>query len=119
MTAEDVMETPVWRVAVETGRVTRLTRDGTAGNVRPVANGDVLLTMNSLRKPDDLHLLGRGGRLSQPTDVNRPLLDQLDDIRYSKWNFAGANGDTVWGYDLKPAGATGKLPVAFIVHGGP
>lgn len=119
VTAEDVMETPVWRVAVETGRVTRLTRDGTAGNVRPVANGDVLLTMNSLRKPDDLHLLGRGGRLSQLTDVNRPLLDQLDDIRYSKWSFAGANGDTVWGYDLKPAGATGKLPVAFIVHGGP
>src|SRR3546814_18311630 len=41
------------------------------------------------------------------------------DLTLEKIQFAGANGDKVWGMILKPANATRKLPVAFIVHGGP
>src|SRR3546814_10982805 len=37
----------------------------------------------------------------------------------SKFSFAGANGDTVWGYAARPAGLAGKAPIAFMVHGGP
>ncbi len=37
----------------------------------------------------------------------------------SRFHFTGAHGDTVWGQIVKPAGARGRLPVAFLIHGGP
>src|SRR5439155_26614540 len=43
----------------------------------------------------------------------------LDPVRFTKFSFAGANNDRVWGWTLKPANVPGKLPIAFLVHGGP
>ncbi|HVF83989.1 MAG TPA: S9 family peptidase [Sphingomicrobium sp.] len=117
--ANDTLENPLFRVDVASGRVTRLTRTGTAHNARPLAGGAVLFAMNSLEQPDDLYRLDRNGRATQLTAVNRSRLAELDPISVAKWSFAGASDDRVWGYHLKPAGAKGKLPVAFIVHGGP
>jgi dipeptidyl aminopeptidase/acylaminoacyl peptidase len=117
--AQDTLETPLFRIDAATGRVTRLTREGTAHNVRPLPNGDILLAINSVYKPDDLYRLDRRGRLMALTEVNRDKLAELDPVTFEKWSFAGANGDTVWGYTFKPANAPAKLPVAFIVHGGP
>lgn len=117
--ANDTLENPLFRVDVATGKVTRLTREGTAHNARPLRDGSILFAMNSLQKPDDLYRLDRRGRMRQLTNVNAQRLAELDPVRFSKWSFAGANNDTVWGYTLKPAAASGKLPVAYIVHGGP
>ncbi len=119
VTAEDTLEAPVFRVEVASGRVTRLTQEGHAGNVRALPNGAVLYTSNSIEKPDDLYLLRGRGRPVQLTAVNRELLAQLDPVKVERFSFAGANGDRVWGIKVKPANATGKLPIAFIVHGGP
>jgi len=51
------------------------------------------------------------------------VLAELDPVAFKKFNFKGANNDTVWGFTLKPAGpqfaAAAKLPIAFVVHGGP
>ena len=52
-----------------------------------------------------------------PTDVNRELIAQLDPVKFEKFSFRGANGDQVWGFKLKPAGAAtaasaAKLPIA-------
>lgn len=117
--AQDTLETPLFRVDVASGRVTRLTREGTAHNARPLPNGDILLAINSVQKPDDLYRLDRRGRLTTLTEVNRDKLAELDPVSFTKWSFAGANNDKVWGYTFKPAGASARLPVAFIVHGGP
>ena len=46
-------------------------------------------------------------------------LPVVDPVKLDRMQFAGANGDKVWGMILKPANSTAKLPVAFIVHGGP
>jgi dipeptidyl aminopeptidase/acylaminoacyl peptidase len=74
--------------------------------------------MNSIRAPDDLYRLdGRGG-VVQLTNVNRDLLAQLDPVTFQKFSFTGANGDTVWGWELKPV-MNRILPIAFLVHGGP
>jgi dipeptidyl aminopeptidase/acylaminoacyl peptidase len=75
--------------------------------------------MNSIMAPDDLYRIGPNGSLAQLTNVNGALLSQLDPLTFQKFNFKGANNDTVWGWTLKPANATGKLPIAFLVHGGP
>jgi dipeptidyl aminopeptidase/acylaminoacyl peptidase len=119
VTAEDTLEGPVFRVDAATGNVMRLTGDGTFGNVHALPTGGALATMNSIMAPDDLYRLDAGGHASRLTDVNRQLLAQLDPVTLQKFSFTGANNDRVWGWELKPAGATAKVPVLLLVHGGP
>jgi dipeptidyl aminopeptidase/acylaminoacyl peptidase len=119
VTAGDTLEEPVFRVDPATGKVTRLTGEGHYGNVKALPGGAALATMNSIAAPDDLYRIDATGRAAKLTDVNRELLSQLDPITFAKFSFKGANGDTVWGWTLKPAKVTGKLPIAFLVHGGP
>jgi dipeptidyl aminopeptidase/acylaminoacyl peptidase len=119
VTAEDTLEQPVFRVDAKTGKVTRLTRDGHFSNVKALPNGGALATMNSIKAPDEIYLLDRRGKAKQLTDTNRDLLAQLDPVIFDKFSFTGANNDTVWGWTLRPARVTTKLPIAFLVHGGP
>ncbi|WP_309601578.1 S9 family peptidase [Sphingomonas sp.] len=119
VTAEDVMEAPIWTIDVASGTVTRLTGDGHAGNVIPMANGGVIFTQNSIMAPDDLYRVTSRGVIGRLTDVNRALLAQLDPVKFEKFAFNGASNDRVYGFKLKPAAAQGKLPIAFVVHGGP
>jgi dipeptidyl aminopeptidase/acylaminoacyl peptidase len=119
VTADDTQETPVFRVDVATGKVTRLTKEGSSGNVRALPDGGAIFTQNSVMAPDDLFRLDRRGRVRQLTNVNRELLAELDPVKLERFTFAGANGDKVWGIKVKPANATGKLPIAFLIHGGP
>ncbi len=118
VTAEDTLETPVFRVDTASGKVTRLTGDGSYGNVHGLAEGGAIATMNSIMAPDDLYRLDARGRPAKLTDLNRELLAQLDPVTFSKFSFTGANGDTVWGFTLKPV-MNKTLPIAFLVHGGP
>ncbi|HKP33168.1 MAG TPA: S9 family peptidase [Sphingomicrobium sp.] len=118
VTAGDTLEEPMFRVDVATGRVTRLTGGGHYGNVRALPDGGALVTMNSIAAPDDIYRIDAGGRSAKLTDVNRALLAQLDPVTFQKFSFKGANGDTVWGWTLKPV-MNRTLPIAFLVHGGP
>jgi dipeptidyl aminopeptidase/acylaminoacyl peptidase len=118
VTAGDTLEEPVFRIDAATGAVTRLTGDGHFGNVSALPDGAVLATMNSIMAPDDIYRIGAGGRSTKLTDVNRALLSQLDPVTFQKFSFKGANGDTVWGWTLKPV-MNRTLPIAFLVHGGP
>ncbi len=119
VTAGDIMEEPIFRVDLATGKIDRLTGNGHSGNVLPLAGGGALFTQNSVMAPDDLFRVDARGRISQLTVVNRDLIAQLDPVAFNKFSFAGANGDKVWGFELKPVGVAGKLPIAFLVHGGP
>ncbi|MFL6755299.1 MAG: prolyl oligopeptidase family serine peptidase [Sphingomicrobium sp.] len=119
VTAGDTLEEPVFRIDAASGKVTRLTGDGHYGNVHALAGGAALATMNSIAAPDDLYYISSNGQARKITDFNRELLAQLDPIVYQKFSFTGANNDRVWGWTLKPAGTTSKLPIAFLVHGGP
>ncbi len=119
VTADDTLEHPVFRIDAASGRIERLTGDGHFDNVRALPGGAVLATMNSIAAPDDIYRIGANGRIQSLTEVNRELLAQLDPITFQKFNFIGANNDRVWGWTLKVTRATGKLPIAFLVHGGP
>jgi dipeptidyl aminopeptidase/acylaminoacyl peptidase len=118
VTAGDTLEEPVFRVDVATGNVTRLTADGHYGNVHAFPDGSVLATMDSIAAPADLYRIAAPGSVAKLTDVNGALLAQLDPITLTKFSFTGANGDKVWGWTLKPV-MNRKLPIAFLVHGGP
>jgi dipeptidyl aminopeptidase/acylaminoacyl peptidase len=119
VTAGDTLDNPVFRVDLATGRATRLTQSGTAGNVVPLRDGSLLYTLNSLQAPDDLYRLDRRGRATQLTRVNADKMADLDPVDVRRFSFPGAHGDTVWGQIVKPAGTADRLPVAFLIHGGP
>ena len=83
----------------------------------------MLFARNSLLGPTELYTVaGRDGR-------ERPRVTRLNDekvaaARFGKpeqFSFAGANGDTVYGYLVQPVDfdPAKKYPVAFLIHGGP
>jgi len=119
VTAGDTLDTPVFRVDVRTGRVARLTQAGSAGNVIPLEGGGLLFTLNSLEAPDDLYRIDARGRTTRLTSVNADRLAGLDPVSVRRFSFPGANGDTVWGQIVRPAGAAGRLPTLLLIHGGP
>jgi dipeptidyl aminopeptidase/acylaminoacyl peptidase len=117
VTAEDTQENPLWRVDAATGQVTRLTQQGNVSAVAVTSRG-VVVAMNSLTAPDDVYRVGPAAPV-RLTSVNGAKLAGIDMPEVSRFSFKGANNDTVWGYAVKPYASTGKVPVAFMVHGGP
>jgi dipeptidyl aminopeptidase/acylaminoacyl peptidase len=124
VTAQDTLEHPVFRVDAATGKVEKLKAtteafEGNVGDVTPLPGGALLYSRNSALAPTDLYVRDAKGKVKQLTAVNAAALAEFDAIKLDRLQFAGANGDKVWGMILKPTNATAKLPVAFIVHGGP
>lgn len=118
VTADDVQETPLFRVDAASRKVTRLTAEGHVSAVAVTPKGAVV-AMNSLVAPDDFYVVTRPNRPQRLTSVNADKLAGIDMPTVSRFSFAGANNDTVYGYAVKPAGSSGKVPIAFMVHGGP
>jgi dipeptidyl aminopeptidase/acylaminoacyl peptidase len=119
VTAQDVLDHPAFSVDVETGKVTRLTAEGNVGTTIPLRDGSLLYTMNSLQLPTDLYRREQDGTVTQLTNINGSELAQIDPVDIQRFDFVGADGDQIWGQIIKPPGSTGKLPMAFLVHGGP
>ncbi|MEG3084538.1 S9 family peptidase [Sphingomonas sp. PB2P12] len=118
VTADDTQETPLFRVDAKSGAVTRLTQEGHVGAVAVTPRG-VVVAMNSLTAPDDFYRIAGTGAPQRLTQVNAARLAGIDMPTVTRFSFKGANADTVWGYAVKPYGATGKVPIAYMVHGGP
>ena len=118
VTAQDVLETPLFRVDLK-GKVTRMTERGNIAEAVPLKNGGVVYAINSIAGPSDLVHMDTKGRTTRLTNVNADALATLDPVNYQMFNFAGANGDQVYGQIVKPQGTKGKLPVLLLVHGGP
>ena len=121
-TADHLGQRPVFALDVASGATRRLTGDGTCLDPRPLPGGRVLYGMSSLLGPTELYAVGRDGkeprRVTHQNDarVAAARLGQPEQFR-----FAGARGDTVRGFLVRPADFDPgrKYPVAFLVHGGP
>lgn len=126
VTAGDTLDTPLFRVDLK-GKVTRLTQDGHVSSIAPLKGGDVIIGLDTIHAPTELYRLTPKGTLTKLTEANDAVFAGLAPVTLERFSFAGANGETVWGQIVKPAGAAapanvkegGKMPVAFIVHGGP
>jgi len=116
VTAEDTQENPIWSVDRQ--------RQGRATDRRRQRLG---------RRADRK---GRGVRDEQPARARRFLpadrqegdaadrgqcreASPVSTCRPSPASTSPRQHDTVWGYAVKPYGSTGKVPIAFMVHGGP
>ncbi len=118
--AQSIGQVPAYRVDIATGRINQLTGDGAVTNILPVGNG-ALVTMESLTAPSDLFRIDEYGAVSRLTSVNADKLAGIELGKPEQFSFAGANGDKVHGWVVKPAGlaADAKAPVALLIHGGP
>ncbi len=119
VTAQEVLDHPAYEVDRASGAVTRLTGSGNVNNVIPLSDGSIIYTMNSIHAPNDLYRRKANGDVVQLTNINGNVMDVLDPVTVERFAFKGAEGTTVWGQIVKPQGAEGKLPLAFLVHGGP
>ncbi|WP_428629693.1 prolyl oligopeptidase family serine peptidase [Sphingopyxis sp.] len=124
VTAQDVLDHPVFRVDVKSGHLVKLEAslaewEGNIGDVTPLPDGAILYSRNSIADPTDLFVRAARGGVTRLTNVNKTAMAEIDPVDVKRINFPGANGDRVWGQIVKPAGTTGKLPVAFLIHGGP
>jgi dipeptidyl aminopeptidase/acylaminoacyl peptidase len=120
-TAFDIGQVPLFAVDVASGRVRKLVTDGHVRDPR-LAGDRLVFGRDHLRSPVELHTAkadGSGQR--QITDINRERLASVQLGEPEQFSFQGANGDTVYGWIVKPVpfDPQKKYPIAFVIHGGP
>jgi dipeptidyl aminopeptidase/acylaminoacyl peptidase len=118
--ADDVGQHPLFAIDLASGERRRLTAGGNVTDF-DAAGGRVVFGLQSLSAPADLYVIEGRTPALQLTSVNSARLADVRFGEYEPFSFAGAGGDTVYGYVMKPwkFAAGQRYPVAFIVHGGP
>ena len=118
--AEDIGQHRLFSIDVAGGKVTPLTDTGAVGAF-DLRRDRLVYTHANLSAGAQLFSMKLGAKPKQLTTLNTELLKDVRWGEAEQFSFAGANGDTVYGYVMKPWNAQPgqKYPVAFIVHGGP
>ena len=120
-TADDLGQKPLFAIDVASGKVDKLTGDGTVSGFSLSKDG-IVYALNSLHSPDQLYRVARtGGIAKQLTNTNAAQLNSFKLGDAEQFHFEGWNNETVYGYVVKPWNYQKgkKYPVAFIIHGGP
>ena len=122
-TAQDVLDTPAFRIDVSDGSVERLDlmagNEAHIGNVQPLPGGRLLFTRDSIGAPAEIYLSANYGQSRPLTAYGKMLLGDRAAVVTERFSFPGAGGDTVWGQITKPERHEGTLPAILYVHGGP
>ena len=121
--AQDVLDTPAFKVDPRSGKVERLDlmagNEARIGGITPLAGNRLLFTRNSIGGPSELYLSSDWGQAKPLTMVADPVLGKRAGIVTTRFNFKGANDETVWGQITKLEGQQGPIPAILYVHGGP
>ena len=120
-TASDRGQVSLFSIALGSGAIRKLVGEG---HVRtPALAGDsIVFGLDTLGSPVDLFVLEpQSGELRQLTRVNADRLAGVALGQAEQFSFPGWNGETVYGYVVKPANfdPSRSYPVAFLIHGGP
>ncbi len=84
--------------------------------------GKMVFARHNAATPAEVYVADADGSgLTQLTHHNATLVAELDLPKVEGFNFAGADGDPVHGWLLRPPGfdPAKKYPVVFLIHGGP
>ena len=122
-TAQDVLDTPAFRIDPRDGTVSELNLlpgdEAHIGNVTPAGGTRLLFTRDSIAAPAELYFSENWNQATRLTDVAASRVASLAPVETRRFDFEGAGGDTVWGQITKPSNASGDLPAILYVHGGP
>ncbi len=120
--ADNIGNHSIFRVDAASGAVAALVTRHFNSNPRPLIDGSLMFSQDSLVTPAELFTLDEAGSIPrQVTRLNEARLAELEFGEYRQFSFLGANNEEVFGYLIYPVdfdpGAT--YPLAFLVHGGP
>lgn len=124
-TAQELGNHPLFEVTIEDGSVSQVVGGESVGEF--VIEGNTLAVANNSLKSGNRILVAQraeGGGETAMREITPSAGEQLPEVRFGdfeQFNFKGWNGDTVYGYVVKPWNYTAgkKYPVAFLIHGGP
>ncbi|MFO7304737.1 MAG: S9 family peptidase [Gammaproteobacteria bacterium] len=120
-TADHFGQHPLWSIDIKSGKPTMLTGPGRVESFS-VGDKEIVYTLASLKSPAELYAVSpRTGQIRELPKLNAERLAKLALGEPEQFTFVGANGETVYGYVMRPANfdPNRRYPVAFIVHGGP
>ena len=122
-TAQDVLDTPAFRIDPRNGKVEQLDlmagNEAHLGTVIPLSDKRILFTRDSIGGPAELYLSDDGAQARPLTALANPLLGKRAGIVTTRFSFKGANDETVWGQITKLEDQEGPIPAILYVHGGP
>lgn len=122
-TAQDVLDTPAFRIDPKSGKIEKLDlmagNEAHIGNVIPLAGDRLLFTRDSIGAPAELFLSAKWQQAKPLTQVASPKVGAMAATVTTRFSFAGANGDTVWGQITKLEDFEGEMPAILYIHGGP
>ena len=125
-TAQDTGRHPLFAVDVASGEARQVVGDGSVSAFEIAGSGPAGPTLafarNTMKSGDQLFAAAIDG--SAQRAITPSAGEMLKDVSwgaYEQFSFKGWNGDTVYGYVVKPWNyVEGKqYPVAFLIHGGP
>ena len=110
----------LYRVDPANGHVATIIDDGSV-SAFDSARGRLVYVNESLGSPQQLFVQQGPGPARQLTHAGAAILADTPLSPAEQFSFAGWNGETVYGYVVKPYGYVEgrKYPVAFLIHGGP
>ncbi|MDZ4139238.1 MAG: S9 family peptidase [Erythrobacter sp.] len=122
-TAQKVLDTPAFRIDPTTDAVTELNlmagNEAHVANLTPLPGGRIVFTRDSIGNPAELYLSDAMAQARPLTDVATTRMGAMASIVTTRFNFAGAGGDTVWGQITRLADQDGPIPAILYIHGGP
>ncbi len=121
-TAQELGRHPLFSVSIANGEVTSIHKDGSVSAFQ-LAGNTLALSVNTIKTGDVIHTTSADGK-APLRKITPDAGELLPDVRfgdYEQFSFIGWNGETVYGYVVKPWNyEEGKTyPVAFLIHGGP
>lgn len=120
-TAQDLGEHPLFAVDIASGQPTKLVGDGSVSAFE-IAGPTLAFARNTMSSGDQLFAATpEGGSQRAITPSAGEMTKEAAFGEFEQFNFKGWNGDTVYGYVVKPWNYQPgkKYPVAFLIHGGP
>ncbi len=118
-TAPSLGQTKLFSIDLAGGKASELVSGGTVGGFDSAAGVTVYMG-ESLTSPPQIHEL-TGGAPRVLVEAAKTQMAETPMAAAEQFSFAGWNGETAYGYVIKPSGweAGKKYPVAFLIHGGP
>jgi dipeptidyl aminopeptidase/acylaminoacyl peptidase len=118
--SDDVGQHRVFCLDPASGKVTPLTGRGHVGAFDVSPTG-IVYAQDNIQTPAQLFAQPFGGKAVKLTDINAAALKGVTMGKAEQFSFTGWNGETVYGYMVKPADfdPNKTYPVAFLIHGGP
>ena len=119
-TTDDHGQHPLFQIAIRDGQVTSLVKQGSVTAV--ITAGETLvLTRNSFLSADQIFVTDSLAK--RPLRALTSSTQQLfPDVRWGtseQFSFPGWNNDPVYGFVIRPPTQQRKVPVVFLIHGGP